>query len=53
MEQSDQDDEYSVRQAGRAAGHILKRVLNEDTKRIYETRTAYTRQYRWVGNERL
>lgn len=51
MEQSDQDDEYSVRQAGRAAGQILKRVLNEDTKRIYETRTAYTRQYRWVEIE--
>lgn len=28
MEQSGQDDDYSVKQAGRAAGHLLKRVLN-------------------------
>lgn len=53
MEQSDEDNEYSVRQAGRAAGHILKRVLIEDTKRTYETRIAYTRQYRWIGEENI
>lgn len=53
MEQSDDDSEYLIRQAGRAAGHLLKRVLIEDTKRTYETRQGYTREYRWVGEERL
>lgn len=51
MEQSDEDDGYSVAQAGRAAGHLLKRVLIEDSKRRYETRQGYTREYRWVGEE--
>lgn len=45
------DNEYAVRQAGRAAGHLLKRVLIEDRKRTYETRKGYTREYRWVGEE--
>ena len=53
MEQSDGDSDYSVRQAGRAAGHLLKRVLIEDSKRTYETRQGYTREYRWVGEENL
>ena len=50
---SDEDDEYARRQAGRAAGTLLKRVLIEDSKRTYETRQGYTREYRWVGEERL
>lgn len=53
MEQSDNDNDYSVRQAGCAAGHLLKRVLLADTKRRYETRQGYTREYRWVGEEML
>lgn len=53
MSQSDDNCEYSVRQAGRAAGHLLKRVLVEDTKRTYETRQGFTREYRWVGEEML
>ena len=53
MEQSDGNSEYSVRQAGRAAGHLLKRVLINDTKRRYETRQGYTREYRCVGEEML
>ena len=53
MEQSDGDGEYSVIQAGRAAGNLLKHVLIEDSKRIYETRQGYTREYRWVGEEML
>lgn len=53
MEQSDEDEEYAVRQAGRSAGHLLKRVLIEDPKRMYETRQGYTREYSWVGEERL
>lgn len=40
-----------MRQAGRAAGHLLKRVLIEDTKRTYETRQRYIREYRWVGKD--
>lgn len=53
MEQSDEDDEYSITQAGRTAGHLLKRVLIEDSKRRYEVRQGYTREYRWVGEEIL
>ena len=53
MERSNHDDAYSVKQAGRAAGHLLKRVLIEDSKRTYETHKGYTRQYRWVGRERI
>ena len=49
--QSDGDNGYAITQAGRAAGHLLKRVLIEDTKRTYETRRAYTREYRWIGDE--
>lgn len=53
MARSGNDSEYSVKQAGRAAGHLLKRVLIEDTKRMYETRQGYTRLYRWVGDEMI
>ena len=53
LEQSDGDVEYAVRQAGRAAGHLLKCFLIEDPKRTYENRQGYTREYRWVGEERL
>ena len=53
MAKSDNNWEYSVKQAGRAAGNLLKRVLIEDTKRNYETRQGFTREYRWVGEEIL
>lgn len=53
MELSDGDDEYAVNQSGRAAGHLLKRVLLDDTKRTYESRRRYTREYRWIGEEML
>ena len=53
LEESDGDGDYAVQQAGRAAGHLLKRVLIDDTKRRYETRQGYTREYRWVGEELL
>ena len=53
MAKSDNNWEYSVKQAGRAAGNLLKRVLIEDTKRNYETRQGFTREYRWVGVEIL
>lgn len=48
---SDEDSDYAITQAGRAAGHLLKRVLIEDAKRTYETRQGYTREYWWVGDE--
>lgn len=48
MAKSGGNDNYSVQQAGRAAGHLLKRVLKDDTQRVYETRKGYTREYRWV-----
>ena len=47
------EDDYAITQAGRAAGRLLKRVLIEDEKRTYETRQAYTREYRWVDEENL
>lgn len=50
---SNQDVENAVTQAGRSAGHLLKRVLIEDKKRNNETRVEYTRQYRWVGDENI
>lgn len=50
---SNGDSEYAVKQAGRAAGNLLKRVLIEDSKRTYETRQGFTREYRWVGEEML
>lgn len=53
MEQCDQDSDYFITQAGRSAGHLLKQVLVKDTKRRYETRQGYTREYRWVGEEML
>lgn len=53
LEISAGDEDYSKRQAGIAAGHLLKRVLAEDEKRKYETRLAFTREYRWVEEEIL
>lgn len=53
MGQSAHDEDYSVKQAGRAAGHLLKRVLVEDSKRTYETYRGYTRLYRWGGEENI
>ena len=31
-------------------GHLLKRVLHHD-KRYFNTRTSYTREYQWTGEE--
>ena len=47
------DNAYAIRQAGIAAGHLLKQVLRDDTKRQYDSRKSYTRQYCWVGKEML
>lgn len=53
LEHSDGDEEYAVREARRAVGNLLKSILIEAPKRSYETRQGYTREYRWVGEERL
>lgn len=49
----DNNIEYAVEEAGKAAGRLLKQALEEDSKRTYETREGYTREYRWVGDENL
>lgn len=44
------DNNYAVTQAGRALGHLLKRVIVED-KRTYTTHIAkQVRHYRWDGS---
>lgn len=45
------DDGNATRQTGIAVGYLLKRVLKDDPKCLYETRQGYTREYRWVDNE--
>lgn len=42
--------EYAIEEAGKAAGRLLKKVLFED-KRVFETKEGYTRMYRWTGKE--
>ena len=47
----DEDNiDYAVEEAGKAAGPILKEVLIND-KRTFETEECYTRMYRWTGAE--
>ena len=41
---------YAVEEAGKAAGRLLKEVLIND-KRTFETEDGYTRMYRWTGDE--
>ena len=43
--------DYAVEEAGKAAGRLLKKVLVED-KRVFETEEGYARMYRWTGEER-
>ena len=42
--------DYAVEEAGKAAGRLLKEVLIRD-KRIFATEEGYTRMYRWTGEE--
>lgn len=51
LKKRNRNDGYAEKQAGIAAGHLLKRALKDDPKRLYETRQGYTREYRWVDNE--
>ena len=47
----EQNAEYAKNEAGKAAGHLLKRVLIED-KRIFDTTEGFrTRCYVWTGEE--
>ena len=47
----DEDNhDYAVEEAGKAAGRLLKEVLMHD-KRTFTTQEGYTRMYRWTGEE--
>ena len=46
----DANNEYAVEEAGKAAGRLLYQLLYDD-KREFETWVAYTRMYRWTGEE--
>lgn len=47
----DEDNhEYAVEEAGKAAGRLLYQLLYDD-KREFETWVEYTRMYRWTGRE--
>lgn len=44
------NNDHAVDEAGKAVGRLLKAVLCED-KREFEYRDAYTKEYKWTGNE--
>ena len=44
------NNEYALEAAGKAAGRLLYQLLYDD-KREFETWVAYTRMYRWTGEE--
>lgn len=44
------NNEYAVEEAGKAAGRLLYQLLYDD-KRVFETWEGYTRMYRWTGEE--
>ena len=46
----EENHDYAVDEAGKAAGRLLKEVLIND-KRTFETEEGYTRRYRWTGAE--
>lgn len=48
MEVSDEDHDYAFSEAAKAAGRLLKAVLNDD-KRIFEVQDGYVKGYRWTG----
>ena len=47
---NEDNHDYAVEEAGKAAGRLLKEVLIND-KRTFETEEGYTRRYRWSGEE--
>ena len=50
LNDSRDNGEYAVEEAGKAAGRLLKKVLFED-RRVFDTQDGYTRIYRWTGEE--
>lgn len=51
IEVSDGDYDYAFSEAAKAAGRLLKAVLNDD-KRIFEVQDGYVKGYRWTGRYR-
>ena len=47
---NEENHDYAVEEAGKAAGRLLKEVLIND-KRTFATEKGYTRMYRWTGEE--
>ena len=47
---NEDNHDYAVEEAGKAAGRLLKEVLIND-KRTFETEGGYTRRYKWTGAE--
>ena len=47
---NEDNHDYAVEEAGKAAGRLLKEVLIND-KQTFETEEGYTRRYRWTGAE--
>ena len=47
---NEDNHDYAVVEAGKAAGRLLKEVLIND-KRTFATQAGYTRMYRWTGAE--
>lgn len=47
LERSHGNEVYAIRQAGIAAGYLLKQVLSRANRR-YRTEKGYTRTYRWI-----
>lgn len=50
LDGNDDNHDYAVVEAGKAAGRLLKEVLIND-KRTFETEKGYTLRYRWTGEE--
>ena len=47
---NEDNHDYAVEEAGKAAGRLLKEVLIND-KRTFATQAGYTHRYRWTGAE--
>lgn len=47
---NDDNNEYAVKEAGKAAGRLLYQLLYDD-KREFETWSGYTRMYRWTEED--
>lgn len=43
--------ETAVEDAGKDAGWLLKRVINDDKRTFSTKKEALVRKYKWVGNE--